>query len=386
MTGANAIRILDALKEAGFYVEEAVSAAQVEEMLAGLGRVIHTTDVIANPESKRLVNSTGKLDFHTDHHRADFIAWQCIEQCDEGGETILLDAEEAFSRLTESEREVLYRIRLTEHAVFPDDPREHALLTVKNGKRRFYYSFWLAENVCDPAELAALEAFRAAISALEARKLRLRPGDLLICDNGRMLHGRTAIHGDGRRHLKRYWIAAPDQGKDGMTMTTFTLPTPITKARIDGLKQKGIDPCVAEIDLSMVKLKLQDPTEGKGWTEEQCEEMDLEYKRFLTLNLLFPRSIVPTAAIDHMWHYHILDTRAYHRDTVRVFGGYFHHFPYFGMRGSEDAQNLAKAFERTQELYQQTFGEPMIRSNETNCWHDCDGRCWHACSDEDLSR
>ncbi len=85
--------------------------------------------------------------------------------------------------------------------------------------------------------------------------------------------------------------------------------------------------------------------------------------------------------MDTMWHYHILDTRAYVRDSERVFGGYFHHYPYFGLRGDEDARRLKATFETTKELYEREFGEPMARNRESDCWHDCEDRCWHACAD-----
>lgn len=168
-----------------------------------------------------------------------------------------------------------------------------------------------------------------------------------------------------------------------MVTSTFTLPDPITPERISELVTRGIDPNVAALDLSMVKMKLADPEEGKGWSAEQCDDAEVEYKRFLTLNLLYPRSIVPTTVMDTMWHYHILDTRAYHRDSERIFGGYFHHFPYFGMRGAEDEQNLARSFENTSQLYEKTFGEPIVRAGHSSCWHDCQSRCWHACSSKD---
>jgi hypothetical protein len=85
-----------------------------------------------------------------------------------------------------------------------------------------------------------------------------------------------------------------------------------------------------------------------------------------------------------MWHYHILDTRAYHGDCQRVFGGYFHHFPYFGLRGDDDARRLQAAFAKTKALYEETFGEPLARNREADCWHDCQDRCWHACSDDQV--
>jgi hypothetical protein len=161
-------------------------------------------------------------------------------------------------------------------------------------------------------------------------------------------------------------------------------PDPITPVRVAQLCAYGIEPDIAAVDLEMVKLKLREPEEGVAWTSEQCESAEVEYKRFLHLNRVHRDSaVVPNKIMDTMWHFHILDTRRYVTDTARLFGGYFHHYPYFGMRGEEDAQNLARAFQQTQERYATAFGEDMSRADANSCWHDCSGRCWHACSNID---
>lgn len=164
-------------------------------------------------------------------------------------------------------------------------------------------------------------------------------------------------------------------------------PNPISLERVSFLiNEKGIDPVIAEMNLEMIKMKMALADEGEGWTKEQCDDAEVEYKRFLHLNKKFKKAaIVPTDVIDTMWHYHILDTRAYHSDSEKIFGGYFHHFPYFGIRGEEDKNNLISAFEKTKELYATEFNEIMLRGVHTDCWHDCQGRCWHACSNKDIS-
>ena len=146
--------------------------------------------------------------------------------------------------------------------------------------------------------------------------------------------------------------------------TLLVTPAPISSERISYLiNEKGIDPVIASIDLEMIKMKMSLSDEGEGWTREQCNDAEVEYKRFLHMNKKFLKSaIVPTDVIDTMWHYHILDTRAYHKDSHNVFGGYFHHFPYFGLRGTEDKQNLISSFEQTQLIYEEEFKEKMLRS------------------------
>jgi hypothetical protein len=46
-----------------------------------------------------------------------------------------------------------------------------------------------------------------------------------------------------------------------------------------------------------------------------------------------------------------------HPDCERIFGFFLHHFPYFGMRGEEDAADLHAAYDETIELYRAAFGK-----------------------------
>jgi hypothetical protein len=118
---------------------------------------------------------------------------------------------------------------------------------------------------------------------------------------------------------------------------------------------------INSLDLSMVKRKLMDREEGQGWTQETADRAEKRYRRFLGMVYCdWNGSIVPTKDIDTVWHQHILDTRAYAEDCERVFGEFLHHFPYFGMRGDEDARNLTASFERTKMLYAELFDEDYV--------------------------
>ena len=83
------------------------------------------------------------------------------------------------------------------------------------------------------------------------------------------------------------------------------------------------------------------------------------------------QTIVPTKDIDIFWHYHILDTRKYMEDCDKIFGSYFHHFPYFGSRGKEDKANFEKTFLIAQESFKKHFGESPISAGIA----DCGGLC-----------
>lgn len=118
---------------------------------------------------------------------------------------------------------------------------------------------------------------------------------------------------------------------------------------------------IDNIDFTMVKLKIQDKEEGLGWTAQQCDDAEIEYKKFITLKRTYPnKDIVPNKMVDMFWHQHILDTKKYAEDCDIVFGYFMHHFPYFGMKDEQDMQNLIDAFDETKELYSFHFGKQYV--------------------------
>ncbi|MEK7148598.1 MAG: hypothetical protein AAB770_01640 [Patescibacteria group bacterium] len=134
---------------------------------------------------------------------------------------------------------------------------------------------------------------------------------------------------------------------------------------------------IDQLDLGPIKVKLMEEEEGMGWSVEQVNMVEKWYKRFLFLNLQYPSaSIVPNKEIDTFWHYHILDTQKYAEDCQNIFGKFFHHFPYFGMRGEADASDLKEAFIETKEIFRSEFGEsisqiyevfPSVSENSSKC-------------------
>ena len=144
------------------------------------------------------------------------------------------------------------------------------------------------------------------------------------------------------------------------------------------------------LNLDPMKIKLMIEDDGPCWTREQCNAAEKWYKRFLILNLLYPdKSIVPSKEIDEMWHYHILDTEKYAEDCQDTFGYFLHHFPYFGMRGEEDAKKLQSSFLETQELYIKEFGEPLAELRRVFIGEsaaECDGSKGTTCSADDCSK
>ncbi len=112
------------------------------------------------------------------------------------------------------------------------------------------------------------------------------------------------------------------------------------------------------LNLEPIMIKAMDSEEGRGWDFPLTRRIAAEYRRFWILCLENPEeAVVPSNLVDDFWHLHILDTQKYAEDCAQFLGFFLHHFPYFGMRGEKDAQNLADSWARTKLLYKQTFGE-----------------------------
>ena len=147
------------------------------------------------------------------------------------------------------------------------------------------------------------------------------------------------------------------------------------------LSAKSVDEILASIgtlDLDPIRVKLMDDKEGPGWSRDHTDLMVREYLRFLHLTIKYPeRTVVCSTEVDEVWHKHILDTYKYAEDCERVFGFFFHHFPYFGMRGDEDAASLQAAFDESNELYLEEFGESRTELDASNCNTCGAGSCGH---------
>lgn len=145
------------------------------------------------------------------------------------------------------------------------------------------------------------------------------------------------------------------------------------------------------LDLDPIKVKLMDAEEGEGWTREQADASATAYKQYLFIGAKYGKNaIVPTKLVDKVWHYHILDTSKYAEDCQEIFGQFVHHFPYFGMRGEEDAANLKSSFAETQDLFVENFGVSQLASfdekNDTKLSGSSVGHCKGSCGGYGICR
>ncbi|QSL93962.1 hypothetical protein JWV26_06275 [Ectopseudomonas toyotomiensis] len=141
------------------------------------------------------------------------------------------------------------------------------------------------------------------------------------------------------------------------------------------LAADGLEMQVSLLDFARLKHKYTASSEAE-MSAEQWEAAELEYRRFLTLKCLYPAvALVPSKQVDAIWHAHILDTRAYREDCHQVFGRFIDHYPYFGIYGQEDYQELTNAFAHTVALYEKHFGAYPGGGNEAQAMRCKDHAC-----------
>lgn len=122
----------------------------------------------------------------------------------------------------------------------------------------------------------------------------------------------------------------------------------------------------SQLEFGSVKYRLMKPESGCGLTDEQADWAIAQYICFLMLFWLYPNTnyFVPSQLIDRVWHCHLLDTQKYMKDCQLLFGSYIHHFPFYGLRGADDQQQMYTSFLQTQQLFEQQFGVPMIGQSQ----------------------
>lgn len=133
---------------------------------------------------------------------------------------------------------------------------------------------------------------------------------------------------------------------------------------------------IIELNLESVVFTLVDDDGYYKWPLSKALEVEKWYRRFLYISSVEAGvAMVPSKDIDVFWHEHILDTRKYFDDCERVFGRYFHHFPFFGTRGKQDEADLRDAYVLTNKLYLKYFNEMPSKGDldASVCGGDDDG-------------
>lgn len=139
-----------------------------------------------------------------------FILMQCVQPAGEGeGLTLLSDCSIAFANLPERFKNILSQERFC-FSYPPNCPvgETEDLAVYQRMENKEIWRFRLDSMTYDDEFSEAVRAFHGSLNAITI-KILLKRGDLLIVDNHRMVHGRTAFQAkdckSGGRHMRRVY-------------------------------------------------------------------------------------------------------------------------------------------------------------------------------------
>jgi alpha-ketoglutarate-dependent taurine dioxygenase len=199
------------LTEKGWITFESSSPEATAFTISALGPVIQKTDVQPRLNARAALATDLEMELHSDYPRACWIAWHCVRQSSAGGMSLLKDARRALLTLPPETRLALETITMGSHQVFPNDPVRFPVVRQEWGiKHWISYTPWFRREGANEA----LDAFVVALQEVETETVLLKPGQVLLIDNTRLLHGRTGIEGDKDRLLIRHWIGHPQDHFD----------------------------------------------------------------------------------------------------------------------------------------------------------------------------
>lgn len=198
-TGAEIVR---ALEDEGLAVCT-LHADAVVQILQTLGEIVEETEVRQHDGVDTYLAGRAAVPLHTDHPEAQLVAWRCEVQDTQDGASLLADGH-SIIRMMGARADSLRGVHLQ---VPPQLPRQKLDRGPVWDGSRLYYAPWYRVMVADEAGRSALAMFANMLAmGYGHRRIRLQPGEVLIVDNGRWLHGRDELPRNSPRRLRRWWL------------------------------------------------------------------------------------------------------------------------------------------------------------------------------------
>ncbi len=205
-------KVREAVRRDGWIRLPAMGDTEYRQLLRFLGEPWCETAVEVRADVKSYLCQAGAIPFHTDHPRADLMAWRCERQDPSDGTQQLIDGLYALAACQPWVEQALRRITLEVRVRGGDEPESVAVVRDTCLGKRLCFAPWLAPQVQDADGRRAFDTLAHRIEATAVEwtiDVRLEEGEVLVIDNGRMLHGRRAIAPDSDRRLRRFWITLP---------------------------------------------------------------------------------------------------------------------------------------------------------------------------------
>lgn len=204
--------IMSSLRLTGWKRLPAMTDAEFRRLVDSLGKAWCETTVALRSEVQTYLCRPQPVPFHTDHPDATFVAWRCEHPDDDDGSQLLVDGFAALSACGQAARRSLLKAHVEVHIRKGDAAVLVPVVRESAEGDRLCFAPWLRPIENDPGILSAfawMETEVARMSEEAVQAVRLNDGEVLVVDNGRMLHGRSGLNPASRRRLRRFWITHP---------------------------------------------------------------------------------------------------------------------------------------------------------------------------------
>lgn len=203
--------VADALMTSGIGRASFESLEAYVRTCENLGDILAIHDVWQPPGSGPPAGSPESIPFHCDGPVPDVVAWFCVRQDEEAGESLLADTVPILRGLEPEQRAHLRSVAIPYFDdAHPGGPVGTCPLLRGHDEAdwRINYTPWHLPEMGEEQK-AAVAAFDHALSTVRPTSYRLAPGEAIFVDNWRILHARGLLRADSRRHLKRVWLRTP---------------------------------------------------------------------------------------------------------------------------------------------------------------------------------
>ena len=188
----------------------------------------------------------------------ELVAFQCIIADDTGGESIMIPVEDVLARLNQTTKERL------QAAVYPFRDRYQPILFGNQDNLQIRYYRSQIDCILESGKISLSNEYLEATATLDKvlqeteqfHRFALKPGDIVLMHNCKVLHGRTGFAEDSDRLLYRVRVHL-----ENLALGVSKKETQSNSSKKDHQKEK-ISPQVKENIISAVKM-----VQLKRWDE-----------------------------------------------------------------------------------------------------------------------
>jgi hypothetical protein len=201
--------VTESVRRIGWCCLGPMSDAEYRTLVGQLGTPWCETAVELRPNVRSYLCKPEPVPFHTDHPDADWMSWRCEVQDEADGTQLLVDGLDALRACGPRVRDVLTQVHVEVRVRQDTPPARVPIVRVSPQGDRLFFASWIKPMESDPFSLKAFAALREEIDRRcesHAFEVRLAEGEVLVIDNGRLLHGRKGLASSSKRRLRRFWI------------------------------------------------------------------------------------------------------------------------------------------------------------------------------------